>query len=102
MRFLPLAVAHMFPALYAKSVQTITNMSKANYFYIISYPQYSGFRIEHDPVFTAYIATSEAPPTSSPSGGSFILIVLVIVVVAIVAALFLLRRKPKTQATATT
>ena len=104
MRFLPLAVAHMFPALYAKSVQTITNMSKANYFYIISYPQYSGFRIEHDPVFTAYIATSEAPTTSSPGGGGFVLIVLVIVVVAVVAiaaALLLLRRKPKTQATAT-
>ena len=105
MRFLPLAVAHMFPALYAKSVQTITNMSKANYFYIIAYPEYSGFRIEHDPVFTAYIATSESPQSVNPSGGGFVIIVLVIVVVAvvvIVASLFLLRRKPKTQATATT
>jgi hypothetical protein len=100
MKFLPLVVAHMFPALLAKSVSTIANMSRANYFYITAYPQYSGFRVEHDPVFTAYIATSEAPPTTSPGGaGGFVVIALVIVAVAVAAVVFALRRKPKSQAT---
>lgn len=96
MRFLPLVVVHIFPALYAKAVASIANMSKANYFYIIAYPEYGGFRIEHDPVFTAYIATSEAPPTTSPTGaGVLILVAVIVIVVAIVAALFLLRRRSK-------
>jgi hypothetical protein len=95
MRFLPLAVAHMFPALLAKSAATISNMTKANYFYIISYPEYSGFRIEHDPVFTAYIATSEAPATKNPGAGAFFILIAVITVVAILAAVFVLRRRPK-------
>jgi len=94
-RFLPLVVAHMFPALYAKSAMTITDMSKANYFYIISYPEYSGFRIEHDPVFTAYIATSETSATDRPGAGGFLVVIAVIAVVAVVAAVFVLRRRPQ-------
>jgi hypothetical protein len=99
MKFLPLVVAHMYPALLAKSLATIENMSKANYFYIVSYPQYSGFKVVQDPVLTAYIATSDSPKTASaPNRTGLIFIVLVVVGVAIVATLFLLRRKPKNQA----
>jgi hypothetical protein len=95
MGFLPLVVAHMYPALLAKSISTVENMSRANYFYITAFPQYSGFRIEQDPVVTAYIATSEAAPsTSNPGGvGGFIVIVIVVVAVVLVAAALLLRRK---------
>ena len=94
MKFLPLVVAHMYPALLAKSISTIANMSRANFFYIVSYPQYSGFRVEHDPVLTAYIAASEAPPiTNAPSGAGFIVIVIVIVAVTLVAATLVLRRR---------
>jgi hypothetical protein len=100
MAFLPLVVVHMFPALFVKSVSTIANMSKANYFYTVAYPEYSGFRIKHDPVFTAYIATSEAPPSVTiPGAEGFTLLVLVVVVAVIVVAVFVLRRKPKAQAT---
>ncbi len=96
MKFLPLVVAHMYPALFAKSLATISNMSKANYFYIVAYPEYGGFRVEHDPVFTAYIATSEPPTGAGPAGGGgFVVIVAIIAVVAIVAAVVILRRKPK-------
>src|SRR3990170_275264 len=98
MKFLPLVVVHMYPGLFAKAVSTIANMSKANYFYIIAYPQYSGFRVEHDPTFTAYIATSESTPTNPTGGdGGIFLIVLILAVVAIIVAVFVLRRKPKTQ-----
>jgi hypothetical protein len=98
MRFLPLVVAHMFSALYAKSAQAITNMNKANYFYIMSYPEYSGFRIEHDPVFTAYIATSEAPATNRQGAGVFLVVIAIIAAIAIIVALVFLRRRPKQQA----
>ena len=98
MKFLPAVVVHMYPALFAKAASTIANMSRANYFYIIAYPQYSGFRVEHDPTFTAYIATSEAPATNRSGGGVFLVVIAVVAVVAVVAAVFVLRRKPKQQA----
>jgi hypothetical protein len=93
MKFLPLVVVHMFPGLYAESVSTIANMSKANYFYIIAYPEYSGFRIEHDPVFTAYIAAETSPIDGVRGNGGIVLLVLIAAVVAIVALVFVLRRK---------
>ena len=99
MKFLPLVVVHMYPGLFAKAVSTIANMSKANYFYIIAYPEYSGFRIEHDPTFTAYIATSESTPTNpTGGGGGALVLILIVAVVAILVAVFVLRRKTKPQA----
>ena len=98
MRFLPLVVAHMFPALYAKSSMTITDMNRANYFYIISYPEYNGFRIEHDPVFTAYFAPSAVPSTVQTGLGVLLVVMAVIAVVAVVAAVVVLKRRPKQQA----
>jgi hypothetical protein len=95
MKFLPLVVVHMYPVLFAQSLSTIANMSKANYFYIIAYPQYSGYRVEHDPTFTAYIATSEATKPNQPGGIGIIVIALVIIVVGIAVAVLLARRKPK-------
>jgi hypothetical protein len=95
MKFLPLVVVHMYPVLFAQSLSTIANMSKANYFYIIAYPQYSGYRVEHDPTFTAYIATSEATTPNQPGGIGIIVIALVIIVVGIAVAVLLARRKPK-------
>jgi hypothetical protein len=98
MKFLPAVVVHMYPALFAKSVSTIANMSRANYFYIIAYPEYSGYRIEHDPTFTAYIATtSDTTPEQPPTGvgGIIIIIGIIILVVGISAALLIRRRKPQ-------
>ncbi len=95
MKFLPAVVIHMYPALFAKSLQTIANMSRANYFYIIAYPEYSGYRVEHDPTFTAYLATntSSNPP---PAGvGGIIIIAVIIIAVGIGVAAFIARRKPR-------
>lgn len=97
MRFLPLVVTHMYPALLAKSISTIGNMSKANYFYIVSYPQYSGFRVEHDPVLTAYIAVSEVPSeTANPRGAGLVVIILIAAIISIIVAILFLRRKRRT------
>ncbi len=67
-------------------------MSRANYFYIVAYPEYSGFRIEHDPVFTAYIANTETPPSVYSALGVFVVIVIVVAAIAIIAAILILRR----------
>ena len=99
MQFLPLVVVHMYPALFAKAASTIANMSRANYFYIIAFPEYSGYRVEQDPTFTAYIAaaSSTSTPNQPTGGGGIILIALIIAAVAIGAAVIKLRRKPKQQ-----
>jgi len=96
MKFLPAVVVHMYPALFAKAASTIANMSRANYFYIIAYPEYSGYRVEHDPTFTAYIAApSDTTPDQPPAGaGGLIIIALIIVAVGIGIAVFIARRKP--------
>jgi hypothetical protein len=96
MKFLPAVVVHMYPALFAKAVSTIANMSRANYFYITAYPEYSGYRVEHDPTFTAYIAASNSMPAQPPAGaGGIIIIAIIIVVVGIGVAVLLARRKPR-------
>ena len=95
MKFLPAVVVHMYPALFAKAVSTIANMSRANYFYITAYPEYSGYRVEHDPTFTAYIAASNSMPEQPPAGaGGIIIIAIIIVSVGIGVAVLLARRKP--------
>lgn len=96
MKFLPAVVVHMYPALFARAVSTIANMSRANYFYIIAYPEYSGYRVEHDPTFTAYIATNtDTSGNPPPAGiGGIIVIAVVIIAVGIGVAVFIARRKP--------
>lgn len=93
LRFLPLVVVHMYPGIYMRALATVTNMSRANYFYVIAYPTYSGFRVEHDPTLTVYLDTS-TPGTGNPFLGILLvggaiasLIILAVVVVKI-------RKKP--------
>jgi hypothetical protein len=95
MKFLPAVVVHMYPALFVKAASTIANMSRANYFYTIAYPGYSGYRVEHDPTFTAYIATPiGTTPEQPPSGmGGIVIIAIIIVAVGIGVAMLLARRK---------
>jgi hypothetical protein len=96
MKFLPAVVVHMYPALFAKAASTIANMSRANYFYITAYPEYSGYRVEHDPTFTAYIATTPSTSPDQPiaGAGGLIIIALIIIAVGIGIAVFIARRKP--------
>jgi hypothetical protein len=67
-------------------------MSRANYFYLIAYPNYSGYKIEHDPTFTIYLDTSVANP---PNWGGLLIIVTIAAVVIVAAATILRRKKPK-------
>jgi hypothetical protein len=94
MKFLPAVVVHMYPALFAKAASTIANMSRANYFYIIAYPEYSGYRVEHDPTFTAYIAAPQETRVPPSGAGGIIIIAIVIIAVGIGVAVLIARRKP--------
>ena len=98
MKFLPAVVVHMYPALFAKAVSTISNMERANYFYVTSYPHYSGFRVVHDPTFTAYIAPTQSTTPGMPNGVIGIVVVaFIIAAVVAVAAVVFNRRMPSGQ-----
>lgn len=89
-RYLPLVLMHMYPQLYQRAKETITNMTRADYLFLISYPNYSGYRIEHDPTFTVYFATSIPP--AHPYLGPVLLIAAIAAVVTVVVV-FTRRRK---------
>ncbi len=90
-RYLPLVLVHMYPQLYQRAKETITNMTRADYLFLISYPNYSGYRIEHDPTFTVYFAASIPP--AHPYLGPVLIIAAVVAVVTLVVV-FTRRRKP--------
>ena len=88
MRLIPVVVANMNPELYEQAKDHLLDMSYADYFYIISYPTYDGYRIEHDPTITAYChLTINEPPEESATSviGVILLIALVILVIAAIA-----------------
>jgi hypothetical protein len=100
MKFLPLVVAHMYPGLYARAKETITDMSKANFFYIIGYGNYSGYRVEHDPTLTIYLSTPAAGASTPPNAGGIIIVCVIAIVIIVAAAVILRRRKPETESKA--
>ncbi len=54
MGFLPLFVAHVDPGLVQQAKAGMVNIQAADYLYIISYPTWGGYRIVHDPSYTAF------------------------------------------------
>lgn len=104
MRYIPLVLANMDNALYQQAKEHLLNLSYADYFYIISYPIYSGYRIVHDPTYTAYYNANVSPATNPPNLGGLVLIGGIVIIAAVGTAVFLNRRnkKPKdTQLTPT-
>jgi len=99
MKLLPLVVLHMFPGLYMRALETITNMSRANYFYIIAYSNYSGYRVEHDPTLTVYLSTPTSAAFEPQKWGGIILIGIIIIVIIAAVAVVLRRRNPNQQLT---
>jgi hypothetical protein len=95
MKFLPLIVVNMYPQLYERAKETITNMSRANYFYLIAYPTYSGYRVEHDPTLTVYLTESASAPLIPPNLGGLVIIGGIAAAVIVAVALVVRRRKPR-------
>jgi hypothetical protein len=94
MKFLPLLVANMHSQIYIRAKETITNMTRANYFYLIGYSNYSGYRVEHDPTFTIYLATSASAPTP-PNWGGLLIVAAIATAVIIVIVKVIQRRELK-------
>ncbi len=97
MRYIPLALAHMDEDLFEQAKNQLLNMTYADYFYIIAYPTYEGYEIEHDPTYIAYSGIVEEP-APGPSTGfpslipGLVLVAVIALIVAIPAALILKRR----------
>ena len=98
MKYIPLALAHMDEPLFDQAKSHLLNMTYADYFYVISYPVYDGYRVVHDPTYVAYFeAVAES---GNPLAKFFGLIVLVAIVsVVVVAAVLLLKRRSKSKST---
>jgi len=96
MRFIPVVLASMDPELYEQAKDQLLDMNYADYFYLTAYPEYGGYRIEHDPTITAYchLTTSEPPPEEEavPTNSGVFLVILVITLAAIAVAVFILKR----------
>ncbi len=106
MKLLPLLVLHMRSQMYIRARERIGNMSRANYFYIIGYPEYGGYKIEHDPTLTVYLDTTATDTSGSdmfnPQNLKGLVIIGAVAAVLIIAvALIMRRRKPATSTTET-
>jgi hypothetical protein len=99
MRFIPVVLASIDPELYEQARDHLLDMNYADYFYLTAYPEYSGYRIEHDPTITAYchLTTSQELPednggdTAPNMGGA--LLVIIFIIMAIIAVAVLVTRK---------
>jgi hypothetical protein len=87
--YLPLILVHMYPQLYQRAKETITNMTRADCLFLISYPNYSGYRIEHDPLYTVYFAP--ATPTV-PNFGGILVIAATAGAIAVIAVAIIKRK----------
>lgn len=96
MRLIPAVMASIDNELYQQAKDHLLDMNYADYFYITSYPEYSGYRIEHDPTITAYcnIETEEpAPQDTKPTSGNGGIIVLGITAVVVIGLVLVLKRR---------
>ena len=90
MGLLPLFVAHVDPALIKQAKDGMVSFAAADYLYIVSYPQWGGTRIVHDPDYTAFYQPSS---NAGVVTALFIVVAIAAGVGGIVAYLF---RKRKT------
>ena len=90
MGFLPLFVANVDPGLIQQAKAGLVDFTVADYLYIISYPTWGGYKIVHDPDYTAFY-------TPASNVGLLTAIFLAVVVAAGVGGLFAFlfrRRRP--------
>jgi len=95
MRFIPVVLASMHPELYEQAKDHLLDMSYADYFYLTAYPEYDGYRIEHDPTLTAYchLTTSEPQPGELTPSGIGVLVIIAIIAVLSVAAILIVKKR---------
>jgi hypothetical protein len=95
-RYLPLILVNIYPQLYERSKESITNMTRSDYLCLISYPNYDGYRIVHDPVYTVYFASTSAD-VAGPNLGELLVIAAMAGIVIAVAVVILKRKGSEKQ-----
>jgi hypothetical protein len=95
MRLIPVVLASMHPELYEQAKDHLLDMNYADYFYLTAYPEYDGYRIEHDPTVTAFchLTTSGPLPEQPAPPGIGVLGISALIIVLIAAVVLMLRRK---------
>jgi hypothetical protein len=66
----------------------------SSFLYRVCYPVWSGYQLQHDPIYVAYLGMQTVPEMSSPL--MFVLVAVVASTIALVAALIDLRKTRKT------
>lgn len=89
-RYIPLVLIGMYPRMYQQAKETIANIDVADCLYVISYPSYGGYKIDHDPVLTAYFAPTQAVDLLASLKGPLLLATIGI---PIIVGIALLRRR---------
>lgn len=97
MRYIPLVLANMDPTLYQQAKEHLLNMTYADYFYIIAYPTYGGYRIVHDPTYTAYYNPNASFTTNNPPNWGGIILIAAIIAIAVLGITVLSKRHRKKQ-----
>lgn len=93
MNYIPLTLAHMDETLFEHVRENFLNMTYADYFYIISYPTYDGYTIEHDPILTAYFSPTTEITEQKIILNEIILIVGLITVGVLITLFILIKRR---------
>ncbi len=89
MGFLPMFVAHVDPSLLLAIRAGTVTLDAANYLYIISYPNWGGYKIVNDPQYEAFY---------QPAGNALGLLTVIFIAIAVAAGIggvfaFLFRRR---------
>jgi hypothetical protein len=92
MKYIPLALAHIDESLYNQAKDKLLDMTYADYFYIISYPTYGGYTVDHDPIYNVYFAPT-LTINESKTFGAFIAIGVIVSLVIVGVVVILRRRK---------
>ena len=85
-KYIPLILVGMYPGMFARAQATIANITVADALYVVSYPTYSGYMIDHDPVLTAYYTPTQSLGADlSQLGGALLLAVIAIPIIVVIA-----------------
>ncbi|MBM3291242.1 hypothetical protein FJY84_01030 [Candidatus Bathyarchaeota archaeon] len=88
LKIMNLMVKRITPDQYWSNVSSFFDISKSDYLYITSYPTYEGYKVMHDPVYTAYI-----PPIENKSNFNEIIVPLTALGAIAIITIILLRKK---------
>ena len=94
LRFMPKIIRLMVANQHQDEVEAQLDVAKVDYLYITSYPVYGGYKIVHDPLYTAYFKPAETA-TTQPERlmGSLPLLIMAFGAVAVVVVILVQKRR---------